>query len=408
MMPTSGNVKMALEAIASAKWRSLLTMLGIIIGVVSVVTMVSLGEGAKRSIVGQIEQSGEDLITVRAGRPIKRDGNTIAGLSLLGAPSTGSLSEKDLEVVRATPGVKDVVPFSYVSSTAVKDGREYDKGLVIGTGDDLPKILNQKVEYGDFFSDEDVNKNGAVIGKRVAEQLFEENVPVGKLFTIRGEVFVVRGVLEEFDTSPLAPNADYNSVVFIPYQVGKELAGDGHIYQILTRPANMSRLEATVNSLNASLAKAHEGQHDFTILTQEDNLATANEVVDLLTGFVAAIAAISLVVGGIGILNIMLVSVTERTHEIGVRKSIGATHRQILSQFLIEALILSVMGGLLGLLFSLLTNYLLRIFTNLTPVLTWPIMAVAVLVSVTVGIIFGVTPAMTAARKHPVDALRHD
>lgn len=409
MMPTSGNVKMAIEALRSVRWRSLLTMLGIIIGVVSVVTMVSLGEGAKQGIIGQINQSGRDLVTVRPGRTIRREGVNIAGVSLLGVPSTGSLGEQDLEAVRSVQSVKEIVPFSYVSSTAVKDEHEYDKGLVVGTSPSLPKALNLEVEYGTFFSDEDANKNGAVIGRRVAEQLFKENVPVGKLFTIRDKVFVVRGVFEEFDNSPLAPTADYNSTIFIPHEVGKELrGGDVHIYQILARAVQPNQVDQTVSDVEAALTRAHEGQQDFSVLTQEENLATANEVLNLLTTAVSGIAAISLLVGGIGIMNIMLVSVTERTHEIGVRKAVGATNQQILGQFLTEAVILSLVGGLLGVIFSVLANFLLRIFTNLTPVLTWPIMVIAVGVAISVGIIFGVTPALQAARKHPIDALRHD
>jgi putative ABC transport system permease protein len=407
MMPTSGNVKMALEALRSVRWRSLLTMLGIIIGVVSVVTVVSLGEGAKRGIVGQINQSGHDLVTVRPGRTIKREGVNVAEVSLFGAPSTGSLSETDLKAVRQSKDIKQVVPFSYVSSTAVKDKVEYNDGLVVGTTPDLPQALNLKVEYGVFFSDQDANKNGAVIGRRVAEQLFKENVPVGKLFTIRGKVFVVRGVFEEFDNSPLAPNANYNSTIFIPYEVGQAISGDSHIYQILARAKDPHRVGQAVANVNANLSKAHHGQHDYSVLTQEENLAVANEVVNLLTAFVTGVAAISLVVAGIGIMNIMLVSVTERTHEIGIRKAIGATNRQILGQFLIEAVILSLIGGVLGIIFALLTNFLLRIFTSLTPIVTWPIIVIAVGVAVIVGVIFGVTPALQAARKRPIESLRH-
>ncbi len=408
MMPTSGNVKMALEALRSARWRSLLTVLGIIIGVVSVVTVVSLGEGAKHDIVGEINHSGRDLVTVRPGRTIRREGVNIAGVSLFGAGDPGSLNEADLNAVHETPGIKEVVPLSYVSSMAVKDNQEYDKGLVVGTSPGLPRALKLKVEFGTFFSDQDANKNGAVIGKRVAEQLFKENVPVGQLFTIRGKVFVVRGVFEEFDNSPLAPNADYNSIIFIPYAVGKQITGDVHIYQILARSAKPNQVNQAVANVRGSLTKTHEGQHDFTVSTQTENLATANEVLNLLTTFVSGVAAISLVVGGIGIMNIMLVSVTERTHEIGLRKAIGATNRQILGQFLVEAVILSLAGGLLGILFAILTNFLLRIFTNLTPILTWPIIVIAVGVAVVVGMIFGVMPALQAARKHPIDALRHD
>jgi ABC-type antimicrobial peptide transport system permease subunit len=409
-MMNSGNIKMALEAIRSSRWRSMLTMLGIIIGIVSVVTIVSLGEGVKQRIVGQIDQAGPDLITIRPGRAFKPGGhNRLTALSLLGTLGGGSLSEADLRTVEATPGVKSVVPFAYVNGVPSTSERSYDDGFVIGTGDGLPRALHQKLQYGEFFAKEDSNREVAVIGRRVAEQLFQENVPIGKLLRIRDQQFVVVGIFEEFDTSPLAPNADYNAAIFIPIKAASKIADNqSKIYQILVRPSDPHAVDQAVAGLNAGLSRAHAGQRDFAVLKSEDTLALATNVLDVLTSFIAGIAAISLIVAGIGILNIMFVSVTERTHEIGIRKAIGATNQQIMGQFLTEAVILSLSGGLLGILFSLLTNYLIRIFTELTPVLTWPIMAIAVGVALSVGIIFGVTPALKAAHKHPIDALREE
>ena len=407
---SSGNVKMAVEALRSARWRSLLTMLGIIIGVVSVVTTVSLGEGAKRQIVGQINQAGPDLITIQPGGAVLRDDNgKIQGASILGTPRIGTFSNADFDIVKKSPGVGMAAPFSYVSNTAKTAGNTYDRGLVIGTNEHLPTLLNQKVEFGEFFSGTQTNQNVTVIGKRVAEQLFGENVPLGQLLTIRGQDFAVQGVFEEFPTSPLVPNNDYNTAIFIPHQVASEITDDSaRLYQILARPKTPDQLDKTIASIDAGLYKAHDNQRDFSILKQADNLATANSVLNLLTGFVSSIAAISLIVGGIGILNIMLVSVTERTREIGVRKAVGATNRQILNQFLTEAAILSLVGGLLGVIVSILANYLFRIFTELEPILTWQIMVIAVAVAMSVGIIFGITPALKAARKRPIEALRHE
>jgi putative ABC transport system permease protein len=405
MIGRSGHFRIAVEALRSNKWRSLLTMLGIIIGVVSVVTTVSLGEGAKRGIIAQIDQSGEHLITVRPGRAVSTSDQPT---NLFGTTYSGTLSENDYHTVASVPGTKHVVPFSYVSNTVTRENKTFDKGLVIGTTQDLPAVLGQELLYGIFFEDDEPQRNAAVIGPHVAEQLFGENVPIGKYLTIRGKQFVVRGIFDEFDTSPLAPTSDYNSAVFIQYDVGKELTGDSDIYQMLVHPTDKSQTSEVSDRMTEVLRTAHANQDDFTVLEQEDRLANANEMLTLMTGFVAGIAAISLIVGGIGILNIMLVAVTERTHEIGIRKAIGATNKQILDQFLTEAVLLSVAGGIIGIVLSLLANYLIRIFTNLTPVLTWPIMVVAFGVSVAVGVIFGVTPALTAARKRPIDALRHE
>jgi putative ABC transport system permease protein len=396
------NIKMALEAIRSARWRSLFTMLGIIIGVVSVVTTISLGEGTKHQIVGQINQAGPDLITVRPGR-------RVSPTTLLGSVGAGSLNEADLKTVQAVPGVKEAVPFSYISGMPSTEGRDYADALVIATNEGAPGMLNQTLAFGGFFQGAESHKDVAIIGKRVAEELFQENVPIGKLFHIRDKQFVVVGIFDEFDTSPLAPTADYNKVVFIPYESGQKLTGNQPaIFQILARPNDPEAFDQVAKNIGDGLAAAHAGQTDFSVLTQTDNLELANDVLNMLTGLVAAIASVSLIVGGIGILNIMFVSVTERTREIGVRKAVGATNRQIMGQFLTEATILSLTGGVIGILLSLLVNYLLRILTDLTPVLTWPVMLLAVGVSATVGVIFGITPALKAARKHPIDALRHE
>lgn len=402
-------IKMAMSAIRASKWRSFLTMLGIIVGVSSVVTIVSLGEGVKRDVTGQISHLGPDLVTIRSGKVVSRDqkGNVDKVNVLQTFASGTALSENELSTVRRAPGVGVAVPFSAVSGLASVEDREYDQGYIVGTTQGMPEILNQKVEFGGFFGDTDENQNVAVIGKRVAERLLQENAPVGRTISIHGMSFIVRGVFEEFDVSPLAPNTDYNSAIFIPFDTAKKINdGQAQIQQILAKPAEGVSADTIAASITGSLKKLHGGQEDFTILRQQDNLAVANKVVNLLTGLISAVAAISLIVGGIGIMNIMLVSVTERTQEIGVRKAIGATNGQVLGQFVVEAAMISFVGGLLGVIVSLFTNYLLRVTTELGPVITWQITVLAVGVALVVGIVFGVAPALKAARKDPIEALR--
>ncbi len=409
-MTGKGNIKLALASIKSSKWRSLLTMLGIIIGVVSVVTTVSLGEGIKQRIVGQINRSGPDLITIRPGRTITRDqAGRITSVNFMSNFIFGSLSESDVEAVNKTPKIKDSAPFAYVTGVPHIDNRDYLNGPIIATTDGAARLLNQKLEYGDFFRSDESEKNVAIIGQRVAEQLFQELAPIGKSFMVRDQNFVVRGIFEEFNTSPLAINADYNYAIFIPYKSSQKISGSQpQIYQILAKPESSTSTTEAVNNINAVLARAHNDQSDFTVLTQAENLAVANSVLNIVTNFIAGVAAISLIVGGIGIMNIMLVSVTERTREIGVRKALGATNRQILGQFLVEAVVISLGGGVIGVALSFLTNYFMRLFTDLTPVITWPVMLLALSVAVLVGIIFGITPALRAARKDPIEALRHE
>jgi putative ABC transport system permease protein len=402
------NLKLAWASLKSAKWRSFLTMLGIIIGVVSVVTTVSIGEGVKRQITDQINQLGSDLITVRPGKVVNRDERGhVTGYNLIGLMGSGNLNEADWQGMQKNKNAKLVIPMNLVPGALKTQEREYSEGFVIGAPEGVPEVLNQELAFGSFYKDSD-SKDAAVIGKRIAERLFQENVPVGKSFEFRGRNFIVRGVFDEFSTSPLTPATDYNNAVFIHYNISKELVGgQTHIYQILLKPTEPKNAARLARDIQGGLRAARGGQEDFTVLRQDENLALAGEVLNLLTAMIAAVAGVSLLVGGIGIMNIMLVSVSERTHEIGIRKAVGATNQQILSQFILEAGVLGFVGGTLGAIFSLLVNYLLRIFTELQPVITLPVVLIATLVSLIVGVVFGATPALRAARKDPIEALRN-
>ncbi len=403
------HFKMAVATLRAAKWRSFLTMLGVIIGILSVVTTVSLGEGLKHQVAEQISHLGSDVITVRGGKLVTRDDNgNIVGVNILSGVS-GSLSQQDVDLVRNTPKIKSSAPYGLITGAAETDGRTFNTGLVVGTTENLQEIINQKVEFGTFFSLGDANKHVAVVGKSVAEQLFQENVPIGRTFTLRGQEFIVRGVFEEFDNNPLQPGADFNTAIFIPYNIANELsAGTMQIFQVLVKPQDPKQTKVLADTLESGLKKAHGGEEDFTVLRQEENLAVASNVLNLITRVIAGIAGISLLVGGIGIMNIMLVSVSERTREIGLRKAVGATNSQILNQFLIEATVLSLAGGTLGISFSIAINYVIRIFTDFKPVISLPVVALTTVVSLVVGIIFGVTPAIKAARKDPIVALRNE
>lgn len=397
------HIKTAVTTLRRSKWRSILTMLGVIIGVASVVTAVSLGEGVKRQVTSQIARLGPDVITVLPGQA----GASQSAVSINNR-SGKSFTEKDLVTIAHTPGVHLAVPLAVLSSVADNNGKAYD-GPVIATSGDLQQVFGQDILYGSFFPADTTDKDVAVVGQAVAENLYGENVPIGKSFSIRGETLRIRGIFQEFDTSPLTPGIDYNQAIFIPYDLAKKLNGATvPIYEILVKPTDINQVDQVAEDVKRTLLAAHGGTQDFAVLRQQQSLATASDVFNILTALVASIAAISLLVGGIGIMNIMLLSVSERYHEIGIRKAVGATNQQILSQFLTEASLLSFTGGVIGVLVAMLANYFMRVLTDLKPVITWQISLLAVVLAMIVGIIFGVIPAMRAAQKDPIDALRHE
>ena len=405
---TFRNIRMAVRSIKSTKTRSLLTMVGIIIGVASVITAVSLGEGVRRQVAGNLQTSGEDVISLRSGRLVNRDKDgKINSVNYGAIVGTDTLTDQDLQTLNKTPSVSTVVPLSTISALMTnREGRQFD-GPVIGTGTDFEKVSAQKIAFGSFFNKSQETRDVAVIGKSVAEQLFQENVPIGQVVVLRGHEFSVIGVFDSFTANSLSNGGDLNRAVFIPYQAARSVSGNtASIYQILIKPK--VTVEATIKDVQEAIKTNHGGQEDFAVLTQDETLQLAGKTLTSLTAFIAGIAAISLIVGGIGIMNIMFVSVTERTREIGVRKSLGATNRQIHNQFLTEAAIISVVGGIIGVLISLVADFCFRIFTSLTPAITWPIIGIAVLASTAVGIIFGTAPAIKAARKDPIESLRYE
>jgi putative ABC transport system permease protein len=384
-------------------------MMGVIIGITLVVTTVSLGEGLKRQVVGQINQLGTDVLTVRSGKLVSRDRNGhVIGVNVLAFLNSSTLTAKDVAALRDVNSVTAVTPMAFITSTVSDGSGELNNVYVMGTSPALPGLLKQKVAHGDFFAEDGTDQKFAVIGTNIAHDLYGSLNPTGRAITISGESFVIRGVLAPSSGGLLSiGQTDFNSAVFIPFELAESLTGGTNLIQILLKTKNADT-EVAIRDVRKTLLTTHQGNEDFTVLKQEELLGVVNSVVDRLTGFVSALAAISLLVGGIGIMSIMLASVSERTREIGIRKAIGATNRQILKQFMTEGLVLTITGGLIGVIISLLIFGGLRLYTDLNPVITAPIIILAVLVAIVIGIIFSIAPALKAARKDPIQALRGD
>lgn len=400
------HVRMAINSLRHNKVRTFLTLLGIIIGVTSVTTIIGLGEGVKRQVNQQISDLGSDLITIVPGRDQgSTDFNSLN--DLLGTTATSaSLSQKDLETVSELPNVALSDGIMQLDGSITYKGTSQDI-RVVAVGQDYLELTKQKLASGQFFGGDLTNNQTVVLAGNVASKLFGNQDPIGSSVTIRGERFVVIGVLDTYKGFNFG--RPINNLALIPLPAGQRLNQDSvQLQQITLSLDDPSEAEQTSKVIEQALVRNHSGEDDFTITTQDQLVNTTDSVFKFLTAFTAAVASISLLVGGIGVMNIMLVTVTERTKEIGVRKAVGATRTQILLQFLIEALVITLTGGVLGIIASVIIGYFIRTQTAIKPALDPWIILLATGVSLVVGVIFGTWPAIRAARKEPTEALKHE
>lgn len=399
-------LRMALTSIRSARFRSFLTMFGIIIGVSSVVTIVGLGEGVKQQVAKQVDTVSDSLIVVRPGKEIEAKAFSLDSLRSF-VSSTGSLSEKDWRDAEKVPGVLSAVPVGILSGIVSYEKDEYVGGNIIATTQNLPTLLNQKIQFGEFFKEPDYARNVAIIGNDVAEKLFKENVPIGKSLNIRGKSFIVQGIFEQQNSGSFAA-LNVNNSIMIPFDAARQTGGSIQLMQVYVEASDPASVNTIATSLRDTLKANHAGQEDFTILQKEEALETTNEVFYQITLFIAGIAFISFIVGGIGIMNIMFATVSERTREIGIRKAIGATNAQILGQFVMESIVLSLLGGIIGIMVAYAANAVIRATTDLQPVTTLNVVVLVGGLSVLTGVISGLLPAAKAASKDPITSLRSE
>ncbi len=410
----SENFKIAIRALRANKLRSILTMLGIVIGVATVVALLSIGKGATASITSSIQSNGSNLLTVSPGK--QQDGPPGAG----GSQQASYLYYSDYQLLQRslTNDVVAIVP-SYQSSYLVKYGDESFSVNVTGVTKDYQETNSYDVASGRFVTEGD-NKSGAlvaVLGSQTAQDFFGGLSPVGKTISINGVKFEVVGVLESKGSSGFGSS---DEVIFIPLDAGyNKLFGSTATYNdkkivnsisvSVTTTEAMDTVSAQIEFL---IRRSHKltssDELDFNVLSQADLLSTLTTVTQTLTAFLGAIAGISLLVGGIGIMNIMLVSVTERTKEIGLRKAVGATKNQILTQFLIETVTLSLLGGLIGILLGVGLALLVTLSGVLTAVITADSIILAFTFALAIGVFFGLYPAFRAANLHPMVALRYE
>lgn len=402
---------MALASMSSTKIRTALTLLGIIIGVASVILTVSLGEGIKNDVVRQISSYESSRITIIPGVPFERDeSGRVRGVNFSGLIGASTLTDKDIDDLQKVEGIAVAVPFALVTATPTSQNQQPLRGVfVAATTPSAPDALQTDLVKGSFFEEEETNRNLAVIGADVAEAFFQEDEPIGRTISIRGNDFIVRGVFDRFKNGGVHLGLDYNSAILIPLGTARRISDGVVEYREIQVISDEGQNETDlVNRIETTLKNNHANQVDFSVLRQEEFLSITSQLFGIVTTFVAAVAGISLLVGGIGIMNIMLVSVTERTREIGIRKALGASNAQILVQFLVESIVLCLSGGVIGVIVAAGVAGILTVTTDLSPAFTPQVIGLSLLLSTIVGVVFGVTPALKAARKDPITSLRHD
>lgn len=405
--------KTALKGLKTNRSRSALTVLGIVIGITAIILVMSLGRGARDLILSQIQGMGSKVIAVVPGREPKGPTDIIQTFS-------DSLKEKDLEALKRkvnVPTLSEIMPVVFGGMSASFQGETY--WLTIFGGSDLVmKIFDIYPEEGVFLTRDDIESraNVVVIGAKVKDQLFGSSEAVGQNIKIKGRNFRVIGILPKKGQFSFF---NFDDAAIVPYTAAQQyIFGIKYFNRFIVEAESESAVAETVRDIETTLRNSHNitdpDKDDFFVETQADAIERVGTIMNIMTLFLAAVAAISLLVGGIGIMNIMLVSVTERTHEIGLRKALGATDKDILSQFLIESVLLTVIGGLIGVFLGAVLSFASSLILSRVLGLGWsfafPVSAVilGIGVSASVGLVFGLYPARQAALKSPIEALRYE
>jgi len=399
------HVQNAVHSLKSTRLRTLLTTLGIAIGVASITTILALSGGITKVVSSQVEALGGNITVVRPGAPSK-DQNSFANPAGEQGYITSSITEQDLIDLEALENVESAAPLMIIKSSMKTGSNTSNKGTLVATTPALAGIANLPIRDGQFI-DSVTNRDTAVIGSQLSVDLFGTDQSIGQTFKVRGQSFTVIGVLKRMDNAINYNNVDFDQAAIISLESGKSFhEGIAQIQQIDVRAKSVEAMPGVIDSINNRLLKNHHSEKDFTILSGKEIAEPTSKFFYALTGVMTAIAAISLIVGGIGIMNIMLVNVAERTREIGLRKSVGASNGNIVWQFMVEALIISLLGGIIGYIGGYAVAFLISTFLTFNPAISWEVALSAFATSIIVGVVFGIYPALRAARKDPIESLR--
>lgn len=403
---------MAYSDIMAYRSRSILTVLGIAIGITAIILVMAIGNSAKKSIIGQIQSLGPTNVYIMPGK--------MQEAMQHGGMGQDSLKVKDLEDLEKksnVPNLESIVPIVSSMGTAIFESENY-RVTILGSSPDAFALVKLNIAFGDGLTQDDINSRSSVvvIGSKVAEKLFGEDDAIGKKIKLKDKTFRVIGVTEP---KGQFGGVNYDNCVTMPYTtLQQKILGTKYFQQFIAKIDTEANINTAISDMETVLRANHNindpSKDDFAIQTQADVVKSVNSIMGVLTILLSSVAAISLVVGGVGVMNMMLTSVTERTREIGLRKALGATNKHILIQFLTEAILLTFGGGLFGIFNGFILSYLLILVFNISGtfsfVFSFPIAGaiLGVLVSAIVGFTFGIYPAYQASKKSPMDALRYE
>lgn len=400
------HLRLARASIRENRTRSFLTCLGIAIGIASIILILSLTGSISNLIAKEVSDIGSDLIVVRPSTTKDSVTTIIEELTSSNSFQKSNLTVSDAEAIASIENVTAVAPIAISSNTVTDDENTIASATILGTTPSFISIEPMAMRYGTFINDKN-KENSVVVGHMLSLLLFNTSNPVGRTLTFHDQRFIVVGVLEEVTESINFDNVDFNNALIMDVDLMKNLIGSLQVQQINVRVATTGDLKTVADKIKATLVEKNSGDTNFTVSYGDGITHPASTLLKIISGMLSIVAGVALIVGGVGVMNIMLVSVTERTHEIGIRKAVGASSFNILAQFMIESLILSIFGGFLGVILGYIFAFLVSIIVPFTPYISWQIILVTLFTAIVIGIVFGIYPAVKAASKNPIDSLRH-
>ena len=399
------HLHLAIDSLRRNRGRTFLSALGIAIGVASIVLILSLTGGVNRLISTNANKNNANLILVRPSNGKNVTDNIIDELTSNAQYIKSNLALDDIDVLKRIDNVSAVAPLAISSAPVTVGDKVHQSMTVVATNTDFAQMANIHLKNGQFL-DYDIREDVAVIGYKAAMQMFGGPEAITKTFKYNGKQFMVVGVLDEVDDPINYNNIDLDNALLINIDYANTFETSLQIQQIDVRTTTTDAVDQAANDIKDKLTQIKNGDQNFQVIYGENNMHPAGGLLSIVSSMLTIVASISLVVGGVGIMNIMLVSVSERTREIGIRKAVGASSGNILLQFLFESLILSILGSIMGFALGYVIAFLISLITPFAPHISWQILGITGAVSVVVGIIFGIYPAIKAASKDPITSLK--